>query len=115
MIDGNIQRYSELIEMIGEVGSKIPNSEKTFSNLGEPKYSYSCISIQIKELIALGIAINKQEEGCSSMHVHEAAKAGCTKAEILETIGVAILMGGNETVKNGYEALVALDHLQLKE
>lgn len=115
MIDGNIARYSELIEMIGEVGSKIPNHEKSFSMLGEPKYSYSCISVQIKQLIALGIAINTQEEGCSSFQVHEAARAGCSKGEILETIGVAILMGGTGSVKNGREALVALDHLRMKD
>lgn len=32
--------------------------------------------------------------GCIAYHVHDAVQAGATRKELLETIGVALLMGG---------------------
>lgn len=52
------------------------------------------LSVKQKELIALGIAINKQCRSCIDIHVGKAKKAGASKQELLETCWVAVLMGG---------------------
>ena len=67
------------------------------------------MSSKTKELISLGIAITVRCEGCISYHVHDALKAGATAEEIVETIGVAILMGGGPAMVYGCEALEALE------
>ena len=60
----------------------------------------------MKELIALAIGIAVHCDGCVAYRVHDALRAAATRAEV-ETIGVAIMMGGGPAVVYGCEALVA--------
>ena len=57
-------------------------------------YADANLSKKHKELIALGISIYSNCESCMEWHIHEALNSGGTKDEIIETIGVAIEMGG---------------------
>ena len=66
------------------------------------------IDNKTKELIAVGIAIAIRCEGCIAFHVHDALRAGATKEEVVETIGVAIMMGGGPALMYGCEALQAV-------
>jgi AhpD family alkylhydroperoxidase len=68
----------------------------------------------MKELIAIAISISAGCEGCISYHTHNALGAGATRQEILETIGVAILMGGGPSMIYGAEAMDALDQFEAK-
>jgi AhpD family alkylhydroperoxidase len=70
------------------------------------------LETKTKELIALGIAITARCEGCIAYHVHDAMKAGANKEEIIETVSVAILMGGGPSVVYGIEAMQALSQYQ---
>ena len=47
-----------------------------------------------------------------SSFVHDALKAGATKEEIAETIGVAVLMGGGPSVMYGCEAYEAMEQFE---
>ena len=47
-------------------------------------------------------------DGCIAFHVKHALNAGASSEEIIETIGVAILMGGGPSVVYGCEALQVL-------
>jgi alkylhydroperoxidase/carboxymuconolactone decarboxylase family protein YurZ len=62
----------------------------------------------------LGIGIAAECEGCIAYHMHDALKAGATRQEVLEVIGVAILMGGGPAMIYGCEALAALDQFEQK-
>ena len=50
-------------------------------------------------------------DGCIGSHVAAALKAGATKQELVETIDVAVLMGGGLTVIYGTQALAAVEEL----
>ncbi len=63
----------------------------------------------MKELIALAIGISVRCDGCISYHVHDALEAGASREEIVETIGVSILMGGGPDVVYSSQALKALN------
>ncbi|UCE04123.1 MAG: carboxymuconolactone decarboxylase family protein [Candidatus Latescibacterota bacterium] len=65
-----------------------------------------------KELIALGISIAIRCDGCIAYHVRDALRAGATRDEIVETIGVSVLMGGGPAVMYGAEALAALEQFE---
>jgi AhpD family alkylhydroperoxidase len=71
--------------------------------------------MKIKELIALGIGIAVRCDGCIAYHVHDALRAGATHQEIVETIGVAVLMGGGPAAMYGSEALEALEQFEATE
>lgn len=47
-----------------------------------------------KELMALAISVVTGCEGCCEHHLAAARDAGATDAQLAETLGVAVLMGG---------------------
>ena len=58
--------------------------------------------------MALAIGITSRCEGCIACHVQDAIKAGTTHEEIIETIGVAVLMGERPSIgygDNPYKAM----------
>jgi AhpD family alkylhydroperoxidase len=62
----------------------------------------------VKELMALAIAIAGHCEGCLAYHVHDALHAGATHEQVIETIGVAVMMGGGPAAVYGALSLEAL-------
>lgn len=83
-----------------------------FGQLHEASTKNGALDAKTKELIALGIAITVRCDGCISFHVHDAMKAGAKRAEVTETIGVAVMMGGGPSVVYGIEALQALSQYE---
>ena len=67
------------------------------------------ISNKHKELMALALGIAKQCVDCIAFHVKASIEAGATRAEIEETVGVCILMGGGPSYMYGVKALAAYD------
>lgn len=99
------ERIQGLMEGLGE---EIPETMAGFGALHEASTADGALSLRTKELIALGIAITVRCDGCIAYHVHDAMEAGATHQEVVETIGVAIMMGGGPSVVYGSEALDAL-------
>lgn len=82
-----------------------------FAQLHKTTAVKGALDAKQKELIALGIAIAIRCEGCIACHVQDALKTGATKEEIVETIGVAILMGGGPSVVYGDIAYKAMEEM----
>ena len=64
-----------------------------------------------KELIALAIGITARCDGCLAFHAKAAKKHGATRDEVIETIAVALYMGGGPSMIYGAEALSCFDAL----
>ena len=103
------KKYDELTKLMERLRSKSPEVMNGFNTLHEVTVKEEKLSSKIKELIALGIAITVRCDGCIAFHVHKAILTGATSEEIIETIGVAILMGGGPSVVYGCEALEAME------
>jgi AhpD family alkylhydroperoxidase len=52
------------------------------------------LEVRHKELIALAIAVAKECDGCIASHARAAVKAGASKEECADALGVTILMSG---------------------
>jgi AhpD family alkylhydroperoxidase len=104
--------FEEVRKLMGKYGQEAPKTMEAFAALHEQGSVDSAISSKTKELIALGIAIAVHCEGCIAFHIHDALEAGATKKEIVDTIGVAILMGGGPAVMYGTKALEALEQFE---
>lgn len=102
------QYYKELVKSMQELGVQAPNTMKGFGDLHQASTADGVISKKTKELIALGIAICVRCDGCIAFHVHDSLRAGASKEEIVETVGVAILMGGGPAMVYACEALEAV-------
>lgn len=104
--------HEHLLEVIGELGKALPGPMSGFSQLHKSAVAGGVLDTKTKELISLGIAITARCDGCIAFHVHDALKAGAMHNEILETIGVAILMGGGPALMYGCEAYEALGQFE---
>lgn len=98
--------------LLHKLTKELPGPLAGFSQLHKDAMSDGVLSNQTKELIALGIAIVTNCDGCIAWHVHDALRAGATHQEILETIGVALMMGGGPAAIYGCEALEALEQFE---
>lgn len=104
--------YRYLRELIGRLSSQLPQPMKGFRALHSGAVAGGALDTRTKELIALGIAIAVRCDGCIAYHVHDAIAAGAAKEEIVETIGVSVLMGGGPALMYGAEALDALGQFE---
>jgi AhpD family alkylhydroperoxidase len=89
-----VEMHQSLEERLAQLGSEIPGPMSGFARLHKKSVEEGALSSKVKELMALAIGIVVGCEGCIAYHVHDAVAAGATRQELLETIGVGILMGG---------------------
>ncbi len=108
-------KYEEYAQLMTELGGEIPQTMQAFNQLHKVSTQDNALTKKTKELIALGIAICVQCDGCIAFHVKGAVDAGASQAEIVETIGTSILMGGGPAVIYGCEALAALKQFSVVE
>ncbi|GAA0859374.1 carboxymuconolactone decarboxylase family protein [Aliiglaciecola litoralis] len=105
------QIYNKLRNLSAKLIVEIPETMAGFGQLHAAAVAPAALDTKTKELIALSIGIAVHCNGCIAFHVHDALQAGANRQEILETIGVAILMGGGPSMVYGCEALEALEAL----
>jgi len=113
MVDKNYPDYYQHLQgLMVKLGNELPGPMAGFGQLHRQAVAGGTLSTKVKELIALGIAIAARCDGCIAYHVHDALRAGATRKEVLETIGVAILMGGGPATVYGTEAFEALEQFE---
>ncbi len=101
--------HKHLEERLTQLGRELPGPLTGFARLHKKAVEEGALSCKTKELMALAISIAVHCEGCITYHVHDAIKAGATRAELLETLGVAILMGGGPASMYAAHALDAIE------
>jgi AhpD family alkylhydroperoxidase len=104
-----IEYHEHLEERLLQLGQELPGPMTGFARLRKKAVEDGALSGKTKELMALAIGIVAHCDGCIAYHIHDAVRAGATRAEILETIGVAILMGGGPGSMYAAHALDALE------
>jgi AhpD family alkylhydroperoxidase len=80
-----------------------------FKQLGKGAYADGVLSNKVKELIALALSVASRCDGCVAYHAMRVHQLHATREEVLETLGVAIQMGGGPSMVYGGEALRAFD------
>jgi len=104
--------YKRLQGLIAELSGSLPRTMRAFTGLHKQATSEGALDRKTKELIALGMALSINCGGCVAYHVKQALESGASREEILEAVGVAVMMGGGPAVVYGCEALAALDQFQ---
>lgn len=111
----SVQDWSGFVDetnrRMNELRKAMPDVAKGFSGLAGAATASGALDPKTKELIAVAIGIADRCDGCIGFHVKAAARHGATRDEIVETIGVAVYMGGGPSMIYGAEALAAFDAL----
>ena len=77
----------------------VPDVYKGFGELHKAAFAPGVLDTRTKELIALAIGVVEGCDGCIASHAQAAARAGATRQEAAEAIGVTFLMkGGPATI-----------------
>lgn len=94
MTTNYIESYKKLEELLGQLGRELPGPMSGFARLHKKSVEAGALPARVKEMMALAVSIAVGCDGCIAYHVHDAVAAGATRAELLETIGVGVMMGG---------------------
>ncbi len=86
-----------------------PDAGKGFSALHHGTMKPGALTTKEKEFLAIAIGIHAQCVDCIGFHVRTGIKAGMTREELAEVIGVAMMMGGGPAYMYGAKALEAYD------
>lgn len=106
---------TELSRAIKELRSGTPDTMKAFSALAQAALAPQALDGKTKELLALGIAVAIRCDGCVAFHAEAAVKHGATRAEVMETMGMAIYMGAGPSVMYAAQAVEAFDQFTAKK
>lgn len=107
-----VARHQELRDGFRALSDVIGPTMSGFGKLHRSAMAPGELDGAIKELIALAIGIATHCDGCIAFHVHDALRAGASRAQVEETIGVAVMMGGGTAAVFGSDALTALDQFE---
>lgn len=90
---------TELAPLHRELRRAIPDVYKGFGELHKAAFVAGELDVKTKELIALAIGVVEGCDGCIASHAQAAARAGASRQEAAEAIGVTFLMkGGPATI-----------------
>jgi AhpD family alkylhydroperoxidase len=113
MSEQNFPKYRQRLNLLMKRLSKeLAGPVSGFAQLRRESLAEGALSRKSKELIVLGVAIAARCDACIAHHVHDALRAGATRSEILETIGVAMMMGGGPATMYGCHAFEALEQFE---
>jgi AhpD family alkylhydroperoxidase len=89
-----------------------PDAGKGFSALHHATMTPGALTAKEKEFVAIAIGIHAQCSDCIGFHVRAGVKAGMTRDELAEVIGVTMMMGGGPAFMYGARALEAYDQFK---
>lgn len=90
-----------------ELRRMIPDVLKGFGEMSKAAMAPGALGSALKELIALTIGIVHGCDGCIASHARAAVRAGATREQAAEAIGVAIMMHGGPATIYGARAFTA--------
>lgn len=86
-----------------------PDVMKGFSALASAATKDGVLNKKTKELIALALGVAAHCDGCIGFHMQALVRLGATKEEIVETLGMAVYMGGGPSLMYAAEAMTAFE------
>ena len=94
-MENQLELYGEVAQYRGKLHEALPGLQDALGRLRDEVYKDGALSLKVKRLMSLGISLRAGCDGCIIGQTKLAVEAGATKAEVLETVSVAISMGGN--------------------
>ena len=104
----------DLSSSLAKLRTEIPEVMSGFSTLAQAATKEGVLDKKTKELIALALGVAAHCDGCIGFHTQTLIKLGTTKEELLETLGMAIYMGGGPSLMYAAEALTAFEEFSEK-
>ena len=109
MSDSFTQQADAVLAGLAMIREGAPEAAKAFGALSMAATASKALDTKTKELMALAIGMAVHCQGCVAFHTRAAFTAGATRQEVVETVALAVHMGGGPAVVYGGDALRAFD------
>jgi AhpD family alkylhydroperoxidase len=110
MLDWNGYK-SELLKTLPQFGRLSPEALKGYQILTNAHAKDSLLGEKIRQLICLAVAVTERCDGCIVIHSDAALKAGATREEISEALGVAMAMNAGAALVYSLRTMDAVSAL----
>ena len=108
MMDWN-QYQKEIGDRIGDFMKRSPDTVRGYQTLSAANSKSSKLGEKTRQLISLAVAVTTRCDGCIVVHTDAALKAGASKEEIAEALGVAVAMNAGTALVYSSRVLDAVD------
>jgi AhpD family alkylhydroperoxidase len=108
MMDWN-DYQKQLGGRIGELGRLTPDTLRGYQTLSGAGAKTNHLNEKTRQLISLAVAVTTRCDGCIVFHTEAALKAGATKDEISEALGVAVAMNAGAALIYSTRVLDAVE------
>ncbi len=108
------QITSNINNQLSKIKKEMPDVMAAFSALGEAATKEGKLERKTKELIGIALAVANQCPGCIGFHSQTLVKLHTSREELLETLSMAIYMGGGPSLMYAAEALEAFEEFSGK-
>jgi len=110
-MESQLEIYDEITKYRVKFQEELPGVMAAHTAFRDEVYKDGALSLKVKGLIALGIALRAGCTGCIIAQTKRAVEAGATKAEVLEAVSVAIAMSGTTAVGWSWRVVKVLEEL----
>jgi|UniRef100_A0A8J4M6N1 AhpD family alkylhydroperoxidase len=114
MVEDWLALITNMNGAVRDLRQAAPEVMKTFSEMARAAHGGAALDHKTKELIALAIGVATRCAPCIAYHAEGAVKQGATRAEVAETLAMAVYMGAGPSVMYAAEALEAVDQIAAK-
>ncbi|UCZ52568.1 carboxymuconolactone decarboxylase family protein [Bacillus shivajii] len=85
-----------------QFSEQMPQVADKYAEYTESCFAEGKLSAKEKQLIALGMSLNAQDEYCIIYHTKGCLEQGCSQDEILEAVAVTGAFGGGAAMSQGF-------------
>ncbi|MFD1704726.1 carboxymuconolactone decarboxylase family protein [Methylopila henanensis] len=107
-MDWNSNR-DHLMKNVGKLAELSPDTVEGYLTASGAGKKTSHLDEKTRQLIALAVAVTTRCDGCISVHSNEALKAGATREQVGEALGVAVALNAGAALVYSTRALEAFD------
>lgn len=88
----------QIVGAVKEIAAANPELVKAYAAFHHANSASKHLDAKTRELIALGVAVTLRCDGCINAHSEAALHAGATKEEIVDALGVAVMVNAGATM-----------------
>lgn len=104
-------KNADMRSQLRSLNKAVPEVASGFATLSKAAKEAKVLDTKTLEFVALGIAIADRCEACIGFHIEALARAGGTREELGDVLGMAVQMGGGPSLMYAAKALAAWDEL----
>lgn len=94
---------------IKQMSTANPDVVRAYIGLNSANAKSTRIDAKTRELIALAVAVTLRCDGCINAHTDAAIKAGAAKEEIVDALGVAVMVNAGAAMVDSARTIDAFD------